>query len=720
LREGLDVIARTTPACFGLALSTVAWIAVAQEKTAHGDTIDEVLVTGQYVREVASAKSDVPLLETPQAISVVNSQWLQNLGITRLADALRGVAGVSRSSTYGYYDAYQIRGFDAAYGSVYLDGLLSANVAGANNELAGLEQIEVVKGPASMLFGSAPLGGIVNLVSKRPRDDAFINSSLTTGSYNHLAVAVDANAPLTVSSALLGRVNLLYRQADDFVRFANEERIYIAPSLTWNINAKTRLTFLGRYERDRDSPWSPVTAWGTVLPSAYGELPSDFSVNNASGGNERAIINQDHKQIGYVFDHEFSSAVSVSQTLRYTDRQAFWNNWIFAAGFVDSNIVDGVQLGHVMGRYIYGPFRQSDDDFAVDTRLNAKFDTAGVRHSTAVGVDYRRNRNSFADGGGNFDPTANPLDLHAPDYGSALIHDPAAAYGGEGKAAQIGVYLQDHLSFGARTTVTIGGRWDRATTDAIRDEKFSPRVGATYELIQGAALYGSWSKSFTPQPTYMTSAGDPLPPETGRNIETGVKLATQDGRLSGMLSLFDLTRQKVATADPANPFFYVVSGEQRSRGVELEGIWRPTAPWTLALAYTWLNAEVTRDNVFVVGTPLANVPKNNANVYIEYVVPQGPLAHLGMHVSYLYNSRKNATLYPEDIDGDGESDAISLFTLPGYSIVDVGVSYPVGAAQLRLNVNNVFDKRFFPDACCVDRVTPGEPRNWQLSMSASF
>ena len=705
---------------FGLILLTVPAIVSAQEKSASADTIDEVLVTGQYVREVVGAKSDVPLLETPQAISVVTSQSLQNLGITRLADALRSVAGVSRSSTYGYYDAYQIRGFDAAYGSVYLDGLLSANVAGANNELAGLEQIEVIKGPASMLFGSAPLGGIVNLVSKRPRDRTFLDTSLTTGSYDHFAAAVDANAPLTASHSLLGRLNVLYRDAEDFVRFSNQERIYIAPSLTWNIAANTRLTLLGRYERDRDNPWSPVSAWGTVLPSAHGELPIDFSVNNDNDGTERAIHNQDHKQIGYVFDHAFGDALSVSQTLRYTEREVNWNNWVFAAGFVDSDVVDGVQQGHVMGRYVYGPFRQSDEDFAVDTRAHAKFETALVRHSAVLGVDYRRNRNSFADEGGNFDPAANPLDLFAPDYAAALIHDPNAAYAGAGRAAQLGVYLQDHLSFGERTTVTLGGRWDRATNDAVRNEKFSPRVGATYELIPGTALYASWSKSFTPQPGYMTSAGDPLPPETGRNIEMGLKVAVPDGRLSGMFSVFELTRQNVATSDPANPFFYVVSGEQRSRGIELEGIWRPTAPWTLALAYTWLDAEVTKDNLFVVGAPLANVPKNNVNLYAEYVVPWGPLEQLGMYVSYLYNSRKNATLFPEDLDGDGEFDPISLFTLPGYSIVDFGMSYPVGAFQLRLNVNNVLDERYFPDACCVDRVTPGEPRNWQLSVSTSF
>ncbi|TDU25617.1 iron complex outermembrane receptor protein [Panacagrimonas perspica] len=675
-----------------------------------------------------AAKSDIPLIETPQAISVITADTIEARGITRLGDALRSVAGVSQGSTYGFFDSYQIRGFDAAYGSVYLDGLLTSNVAGTNNELAGLEQVEVVKGPASMLFGAAPLGGIVNLVSKRPRNDRFVDVGVATGSYGRFESTLDANAPLTASGNLLGRVNLLYRDTDDFVDYSREERVFVAPSLTWVIQPGTQFTFLGRYQRDRDNPWSPVSAWGTVLPHANGKTPRDFSVNDAD--DQRAVINQDRKYFGYVFDHAFNDAVSFHQTLRRAQSKVYWNDWVFVGGFVDNQVVDGVQQGTTLGRYVYGPFRQKDNDFAFDNRLGFKFATGTVRHNVLVGVDSRRNKNSFADEGGNFDSAANPLDLFDPDYSAPLVHDPASAYSGSGASRQVGYYLQDHIEIGERITFTAGLRRDKAVSDDVTDYKTSPRLGATFTVVPGAALYATWSKSFTPQIGLFSAVRDeqgevvgesPLPPETGRNIEGGLKVTRADGTLNGMVSVFELTRQNVATDDPDFPgVFSVVSGEQRSRGFEIEGTWRPYSSTTLSVAYAYLDAEITKDNFFEEGTLLPNVPRNGVNLFGEYVVPSGLLVNLGIDAALLYNDRKSATLFPEDLDGDGESDDLSLFKLPSYTIVDAGLSYRWQAWKARLNVGNVFDERYFPDACCVDRVTPGEPRNWRVSVSRTF
>jgi iron complex outermembrane receptor protein len=692
------------------------WAAEADEVRPSGD---EIIVTGERLSEAPQAgKSDIPLMETPQAISIVDADTIKRRGITRLAEALRSVAGVSRSSTYGYYDAYQIRGFDAAYGSVYLDGLVSMNVAGTNNELAGLEQVEVVKGPASMLFGSAPLGGIVNLVSKRPRNETFVDVNVATGSYGLVEGSFDANAPLTGNGALLGRLNVLYRDSDDFVDFSAKNRIYVAPALTWNMGPATKLTLLGRYERNHDNPWSPVSAWGTVLPWAHGKLPIDFSINGR--GSERAIHNQRYIHAGYTFDHEFSKALSFHQVARYTDRRIFWNNWIFWAGFVDNEIVDGVQQGHVAGRYIYGPFWETDKDFAVDSRFVLKFATGIVRHEVMAGLDYRRNRSRYHEDGGNYDPAVNPLDLLDPDYDAPLIHDPLAAYAFAGRSRQVGLYVQDHMKFGDAATLTVGGRYDWANADGSRDRKFSPRIGATVTLFPGAALYASWSRSFVPQPGYFTVEGVALPPETGRNIEAGLKVQSGGGRLSGMISVFELTRQNVATEDPANPFFYVTTGEQRSRGFEIEGTWHPTPAWTLSLAYAYLDAKVTKDNLFEVGARLQNVPRHGLNLFAEYVVPSGPLANLGFNLAFEYNSRKVGANWPEDLDLDGVSDPLSLFTLPSYALVDVGLSYAYRDWTIRLNVDNLFDKRYYPDSCCVDRVTPGESRNWRLGLSRRF
>lgn len=667
--------------------------------------VDGVTITGVRTGEPASLKTDIPVLETPRAISVITAQTLQEQGVTRLADALRNVAGVSRSSTYGYFDAFQIRGYDAAYGSIFLDGLTSGNVAGAVNELAGLEQIEVVKGPASALFGASPLGGVVNLVSKRPKAEPLLDIGVATGSYDLREVTVDANHALTRDGSLLGRVNIVYRDADAFVKNAHSQRIYIAPALTWKIGADTSLTLLGRYQRDYDSPWSPVSAWGTILPSAHGPLPIDFDIN--ARGDERAINNLNAKQIGYVFDHRFSDTFSFSQTVRYERRETYWNRWMFVAGFVDDNVVDGVQQGHVLGRYLYGPFFETDKEFGADSRLTATFDTGAIGHKILAGVDYHRMSNVNS-GVGNYNPTDNPLDILNPDYDSPYVpsSDPLSPI--KGKTSQLGLYLHDHITLGRRLTVTLGGRWDQAKSDGQEDKKFSPSAGATWSLSPGASLYANYSKSFTPTPSWQTTfTGDLLPPETGENIEAGLKVQTADGALSGSIAAYQLTRQNVATDDPDHLFFYVVTGQQRSRGVEVEGAWRPTKAVEVTAAYAHIDAKITKDNTLPVGLPLPNFPENSLNLWGKYTVQEGIFARLGISLGLLYNSDKH--LY------EGQ-----LYTLPAYTLLNAGLSYDFGAWDLQLTADNLTDKRYFPDACCLDRITPGAPRNWRLSLRRAF
>lgn len=698
------LLASTASLCVA-SFSGVAW---ADDLTAANDTseVEGVVVTGMVVGEPVVTKSDVPLLETPQAISVITADTLKEQGITRLADALRGVAGVTRSSTYGYFDSYQIRGYDAAYGSMFLDGLTSGNVAGAVNELAGLEQVEVVKGPASALFGASPLGGVVNLVSKRPRSDAFVELGVATGSYDLREVTVDANAPLTKDGALLGRVNLVYRDSDDFVDFAHSQRIYIAPALTWKIGEDTNLTLLGRYQRDYDSPWSPMTAWGTILPNANGEIPIDRSVNNS--GAQRAINNLNAKQIGYVFNHRFSDTVSFSQTVRYEENNKFWDRWVFVAGFLDDNVVNGVQRGRVIGRYIYGPFAQTDKDLGVDSRLTVKFATGAIDHNVLAGLDYHRNRNTLASDG-NYDAAQNPLDIFNPDYSAPIVRNPFGGSTGGGKSSQVGFYLHDHITLTDRLTVTLGGRWDKAKSGEQEDSKFSPHAGLTWALNPDSSLYFVYSKSFTPIASWQTRFdGSLLPPETGENIEAGYKIKDEARGLSGMVSVYQLTRQNVATEDPAHPFFYVVTGEQRSRGVEVEGAWRPNEAFQATLAYAYIDAEITKDNTLPIGLPLQNFPKHSANLWGKYTVQSGVFAKLGISLGVLYNSDKY--FYESGV----------LYTLPAYTLVNAGLSYPFGEWQTQLNIDNLTDERFFPDACCLDRITSGEPLNWRLSVRRRF
>lgn len=709
-----------------LALATI-WASpvLADDTTGENEAAprSDIVVTGAQLREaVVAGKADIPLIETPQAISVVSAADIEARGVTRLSEALRTVAGVSRSTTYGFYDAYTIRGFDAAYGSVYLDGLVNEAGVGFNQELSAVEQIEVLKGPSSMLFGQAPLGGLINLVSKRPRDEAFVKVTASTGSWNLVEGTVDANAPLNASGTLLARINLTYRDADSFVRNSGINRIFAAPAITWKPGPDTTLTVLGRYQRDHDSPISPVPAYGTVLPGVVA-IPADFSINNA--GDLRVVNNRDRVQIGYVFDHHFSEALSFSQTLRYTRRKEFWDRWMFAAGFLDASGQPSYDADFnevptaTIGRYYYGPYNATDKDLAVDNRLKGSFKTGGIEHEWLAGLDYRQNRQTYFSGG-DFDQTRFPLSLVNPNY--ELPYDTSQVSGAPGasKSHQTGIYIQDHLKFGDLFTLTLGGRYDWADSSGQKDHAFSPRVGATVKLVSGVNAYASWSKSFLPQlysqqVVGFDSAGNPIGgpvvPERGKNIELGVKFAPEGLNLSGSLAIYQLTRQNVATADPVYLDFVVISGEQRSRGIEAEMHWQPRPGFDLSLAYTYVDAEVTKDNFFTVGAPLSNVPKHNIGAFAQYEVQSGPLAGLGANLGVSYNSKRNGDIYSTRPDGS------VLLWLPGYTLVDAGLSYKRDGWGLALTVANLFDKRYWPDTGGIDRVTPGNPRNWRLTLS---
>ncbi len=668
-----------------------------------------IVVTGLRAGDIVTAsKADIPALETSQAISVLPEQLLEDQGVRRLGDALANVAGVSRNNTYGFFDGFNIRGFNASSGATYLDGLLD-DTGYATSEVAALEQIEVVKGPASGLYGQGPLSGIVNLVSKRPRDDAFLDFSVAGGSYNLFELQVDGNTPLTSDGSLLARMTAAYRDQDFFVDYSGQRRIFLAPALTWQPQPETSITLLGRYVDDKINPWSPTTAYGTALPNPNGELPIDLSIND---GEYPAVQDNDYWNIGYTADHRFSDAIAVHQSLRYQDFHNSWDNWLFV-----SSISEDFRS---VGRFYYGPFNENGDYFRVDTNVSLRFATGPASHYVLAGLDYGR-RDSHQTN--LFDPGPYWLDLYDPVYGTVSAPDPDVAsttYASETR--QRGFYLQDHIKLGERFTVTLGGRWDRASSainnngvanPKVVDTAFSPRAGATLLLSNAVSLYANYAKSFSPQGTYRASDGSTLPPERGVNYEAGVKVVRPDGTLHAMATVFELTRTNVATADlspEAPPNTYVLTGEQRTRGVELEGGWRPLPGVELTAAYTYLDAKVTADSRLLVGARLSSVPRHIANLWARYTIQEGALANLGAGIGVHHEGGRPAST---------ASATSTPFYLGAYTLADAALFYSFGDWSAQANIRNIFNERYFPTAS-LTRTTPGEPRTFMISLSRRF
>lgn len=696
-----------------LALMASAPVFAAETGDAESDNSDRdtIIVTGQLSKDAAmAAKADIPMLENSQAISIVSKETLDLQGVRRLGEALFNVAGVSRSNNYGFFDGFNIRGFNASSGATYLDGLLDdPGVNYATTELAGLERVEVVKGPASGLFGQGPLSGIVNLVSKRPQEKAFVEASVAGGSYNLFEGQIDANAPLTADGTLLGRVSALYRDQDFFVHGSGQRRVFIAPSLTWKPSADTSLTLLGRYVNDKINPWSPTTAYGTALPNPNGDISIKLSINDTE---YPAIQKNNYWTLGYVLDHKFSDAISFHQSVRYQDFHNSWDHWLF---------VSSISADYrTVGRFYYGPFNEDGTYVRADSNLSARFDTGPLSHYVLAGIDYGRKKYEQSN---LFDPGPYDLDLYDPVYGTVSGPDPAVAgTTSAGLNKQRGFYLQDHVKLGEWLTLTIGGRWDKASSRTtsngvagatITDTAFSPRAGLTFGLSRSVSLYFNFAKSFNPQGSYLFADGTSLPPERGVNYEGGFKVAKPDGTLTGMATVFQLTRTNVATADlspTAPPNTYVLTGEQRTRGVELEGAWRPLPGVELTAAYTYLDAKVTADSRLLVGSRLGSVPHHIVNLWGRYVIQDGALANLGAGLGLHHESNRPSST---------ASATSAPFMLDGYVLVDAALYYRFGDWSAQANVRNIFNERYFPIAS-LTRTTPGEPRTFMISLSRRF
>jgi iron complex outermembrane receptor protein len=495
-----------------------------------------------FPEKVSIGKGGIPLDENPQPIVVIPRSLLDDIAPMRLEDALRGVSGVQTGGYYNNWDYFRIRGFSADF-NTYIDGLRGGN--GMGEETLGLEQIEVMKGPAA-LYGAGPVGGLVNLVSKRPVAERFTTVGATVGSYDYYQASADFNQPLAADESVLFRVNTFYRDQQSNIDQVESHRTYFAPSLTWKINDRTSITFLARYRDLKGVFDMPLPAIGTVLPNPNGTISSDLFVGQI-GSNKGA---ETYEQIGYEFIHEINDSLRFTQNFRFDHFEQTWGNlmypWAFSAPY------DTLQL-------LPYNYAQDWNDTAVDTRLDAEIEQGSVTHNLTGGFDYfRKDRTNES----NFGTSFIPLDVFDPNYSTGVTPALTPLTAGSDFQEIMGFYAQDHLQLPSDFTVTAGGRYDIAETSGGHDTAFTPRIGGTWEFTPGAIAYVSYSEAFAVQSTPTAS----LKPETGDNREVGLRNHLLDKRLVTTASLFQVTRRDIATANPILGGPPVTAGEQRSRG----------------------------------------------------------------------------------------------------------------------------------------------------------
>lgn len=710
------------------------------QQPATTTTIDEVIVTARQpgysppTNIISGLKTDTPLLETPQAISIVNEELIKDQGARKLEEVIKNVAGVTPGGYYSEWDYYRVRGFDASF-TTYQDGLHS-DYDGTGAETFGLERVEVIKGPASSLYGQAPLGGIVNLVSKKPRRELGGELGFTGGMWDSYEGTLDINIPLltpapqvpasskdaksaspvVASSSHDGlgiylRLNALYRDQSSFVDHYDYERIFLAPSLTFQFGEDTSLTILTSYLKDDGLFSMPLPAKGTVEHNPNGQIP----INRFLGiPGKTGHLDLETLRLGYEFKHRFNDAVSLRQNFSYYRVEQIWTDILYPFS-LDPD-----------GRTLYmNPFQYDKgvyESWQVDTALDFTFHTGAIKHSLTLGSDFYHTQSRAQYRDVDFDDFPNSfvaIDLFRPNYGSLTLPAYATLSRFHDEEDNLGVYLQDHMNLTDRLTLTVGARYEYLWlddggswgTDPVKatDDALTPKAGITYEFLPGVAAYMNYSRAFKPQWGYRDATGTPVGPEEATNWEGGIKYDLIHGKLSGLISVFYLTRENVATSNLATTDLYdsMVSGEQRSRGIEFETAAQLLPGLQLTAAYTYLDAEVTKDNDIPLGTPLLGVPDHTVNAWLKYTVQEGIFKGLGFGIGGRYYSTQSGDTY-------------NTFNLPGYGLVDTALYYERDNYRLQVNFNNVFDRRHFVGSYDELYVLPGEPFNVSASVTWKF
>jgi iron complex outermembrane receptor protein len=640
-------------------------------------------------RSLGASKTDSSIRETPQAISVVTRDQMDAQGVNSVAESLRYTPGVL-SDPNGYdirYDWLEVRGF-STYGTMWLDGLVlpgdALNYATPSINSYALERVEVIKGPASVLYGRAIPGGLVNQVSKRPQKTARNEVGVQTSSHGGIQGSFDLTGPLTEDGDWSYRMIGLGKNMGTQVDRERDRQLMLAPSLTWSPTDQTSLTLYGYYQKDRPV-FSPrfYPAVGTLIENPFGQIPRDLYL----GDPNAEIFERDFYMAGYEFEHEFNETWTVRQNLRY--------------GRSDQNMF----LALINPAFAYQPngftlnraSAISDDwvsSFNVDTQLEATFATGALDHTLLVGLDYLK-----ATSDTNFgNAMAGVFDYRNPTYGGSVIPVPAIQRSGLQEQQQVGLYVQDQVRYD-NWVGTFGMRYDFSDIDSTNritgtpavstdDQQLTWRAGLTYLFDNGLAPYASYSTAFLPV-LGTDRAGNPFEAQTAQQYEVGIKYESPEGRGLIAVSYFDLTLENALTPDPADIFSSVQAGEQRVRGIEIEGKYELTSEIDLLASYAYSDSEVVKTNRPVeLGREMLRVPEHQASAWISYrpALIEGLSLSAGVRALSSYQT---------------DSTYLDALRIPGRALVDIGAEYDFAAinkdfagTKLKINVTNLFDKEY--------------------------
>jgi len=642
---------------------------------------------------LSANKTDIPLIQSPQSVSVISRDQIDLLNFIDVQQAVRYSAGVT-GENYGpdlRFDFLTVRGFVPKQ---YVDGLVAPStttIASTGVDLYAFDSVEILKGPVSTLYGNTPPGGIYNQTSRRASTEfgGEIRGKVGTDDYYELAGTI--TGPIT--EGISARVTGLYLNRGAERDFVDAERIFVAPTFAFEIGSETTLSVNGYYQKDSvngdTNGFLPVE--GTLLPNPNGELPRGLNLGDPGNRYER-----EQYAIGASFKHAFSSNVSLISSVRYNDYDEKTPQNIYGGGgFTNSTDSSQPDFFRTIGRFNF-TYSEEVEALSSDTRVDAEFETGALTHKFIAGVDYRRVVN-VADFGFFFDPQ--PIDAFDPVF--TPITTPTDLYPtsfNNQRLRQTGVYAQDQIGLG-NLFLTLGARQDwvnianRTTNTDTDQQAFTWRAGLNYVTDRGIAPYISYARSFEPVLGVNAVTNQPFEESRGEQFEGGIKY---DGRTLGgnvdifaTAALFHIRQTNVvATAPSTTPVFGTQSGEVESTGVELEFATRINDQVAFNGSYSFTDSEVTEnaDNPLEVGEPFPVTPRHRFALFGNYTVQQGTFGGLGMGMGVRYSSKSAGSLPGPFNPLVFKGDSSLLF--------DAIISYDTPDWRFAINGSNIFDQRY--------------------------
>lgn len=672
-----------------------------------------------YNRTNASTatKTDTPIMETPYSVTVVPQQVLKDKQVIRVEDAVTSVAGVQSSWTNGgQSDVFIMRGFQNT--NVYRDGFLQPSALGGGTtkrQVANLEQIEVLKGAGSMLYGRSEPGGVINLVTKRPQATSYNSLQQQFGSYGFYRTTADSTGKITKDDKLLYRVNLSYENADSFRDFVTTDSFFIAPSLTWNITDKTQANLDIEYQHFNDTSDSGIPP--------IGNRPAPVPINRQIGDPLNNKNVGDRTYVGANWSHAFNDKWKLTHRFgaEFLDKRTDFT-FFFGQPDAAGNLVN-VNADFSNGNRGFNNSITHQQNYYTTLNLNGKFNTSVLEHSTLWGFDYFVIDNQGAGACCAAYPELANFNIFNPTY-QTTVNPGASAFTTNPKYNQewYGLYFQDQIKFPFNVYGNVGVRYDNAGSNKYAtagvtnttDDHFSPRGGLLWRPVNWLSVFGNYSENFGISNNLFNDPNQQvLPAQLANQWELGAKTEFYNGRLTSSFAYFDLTKTNMPVPDPTNPNLQLTSGKQESRGYEFEVAGEILPGWRTVAAYTLLDyAKIvdagTGGNT---GNRMYNTPRNFGSLWNTY-----EFQNAGLHGLKVGGGVVGAS------QSQGAND--NSFQLPGYATLNLMASYGMKVAgskvTLQLNANNLLDKTYYSGTNTGSMIGVAAPRMFMGSVRLEF